>query len=124
MDALKNDRRFDAIAFRSGFAQGDPEVAGVNFGELDVQISEEGAKNREKTVEVLRKEFEKLPGVATNIGGFISHRIDDILSGVRSAIAVKIYGPELEQLRIIGKQVQSAMSGIPGIRHKNKQHRH
>jgi CzcA family heavy metal efflux pump len=115
MDALKNDRRFDAIALRSGFAQGDPEVAGVNFGELDVQISSEGAKNREKTVEVLRKEFEKLPGVATNIGGFISHRIDDILSGVRSAIAVKIYGPELEQLRTIGKQVQSAMSGIPGI---------
>ncbi|QLE46122.1 efflux RND transporter permease subunit (plasmid) [Nostoc sp. C052] len=115
MDALKNDRRFDAIALRSGFAQGDPEVAGVNFGELDVQISEEGAKNREKTVEVLRKEFEKLPGVATNIGGFISHRIDDILSGVRSAIAVKVYGPELEQLRTIGKQVQSAMSGIPGI---------
>lgn len=115
MDALKNDQRFDAIAFRSGFAQGDPDVAGVNFGELDVQISSEGAKDREKTIEVLRKEFEKLPGVATNIGGFISHRMDEILSGVRSAIAVKIYGPELEQLRTLGKQVQSAMSGVPGI---------
>lgn len=115
MDALKNDKRFDAIAFRAGFAQGDPDVAGVNFGELDVQISEEGAKNREKTIQVLRQEFDKLPGVATNIGGFISHRMDEILSGVRSAIAVKIYGPELEQLRIIGQQVQSAMSGIPGI---------
>jgi CzcA family heavy metal efflux pump len=115
MDALKNDKRFDAIAFRAGFAQGDPDVAGVNFGELDVQISEEGAKNREETIQVLRQEFDKLPGVATNIGGFISHRMDEILSGVRSAIAVKIYGPELEQLRIIGQQVQSAMSGIPGI---------
>lgn len=115
MDALKDDKRFDAIVFRSGFAQGDPDIAGVNFGELDVQISEEGAKDREKTVEVLRKEFEKIPGVATNIGGFISHRMDEILSGVRSAIAVKIYGPELEQLRTIGKQVQSTMSGIPGI---------
>jgi CzcA family heavy metal efflux pump len=115
MDALKTDKRFDAIAFRSGFAQGDPEVAGVNFGELDVQISEVGAKDREKTVEALRKEFEKLPGVATNIGGFISHRIDDILSGVRSAIAVKIYGPELEQLRTIGQQVQTAMGSIGGV---------
>jgi CzcA family heavy metal efflux pump len=115
MGALKTDKRFDAIAFRSGFAQGDPEVAGVNFGELDVQISEVGAKDREKTVEALRKEFEKLPGVATNIGGFISHRIDDILSGVRSAIAVKIYGPELEQLRTIGQQVQTAMGSIGGV---------
>ena len=115
MDALKNDRRFDAIAFRSGFAQGDPDVAGVNFGELDVQISLEGAKDRHSTIEVLRKEFEKLPGVATNIGGFISHRMDEILSGVRSAIAVKIYGPELEQLRTLGQQVQSAMKAVPGI---------
>ncbi|MGB8699898.1 MAG: efflux RND transporter permease subunit, partial [Thermosynechococcaceae cyanobacterium] len=115
MDALKNDKRFDAIVFRSGFAQGDPEVAGVNFGEMDVQISEIGVKDREKTVEALRQEFAKLPGVATNIGGFISHRIDDILSGVRSAIAIKIYGPELEQLRTIGQQVQSAVNGIPGI---------
>ena len=115
MDTLKNDKRFDAIAFRSGFAQGDPDIAGVNFGELDVQISEEGAKNREKTIEVLRKVFAKLPGVATNIGGFISHRMDEILSGVRSALAVKIYGPELAQLRTIGQQVQSAMSGISGI---------
>ncbi len=115
MDALKNDRRFDAIAFRSGFAQGDPDVAGVNFGELDVQISLEGAKDRQKTIEVLRKEFALLPGVATNIGGFISHRMDEILSGVRSAIAVKIYGPELEQLRTLGQQVQSAMKAVPGI---------
>ncbi|HBW87986.1 MAG TPA: CusA/CzcA family heavy metal efflux RND transporter [Cyanobacteria bacterium UBA11149] len=115
MDALKNDKRFDSIQFRSGFAQGDPDVAGVNFGEMDVQISEEGAKDREKTIEVLRKEYEKLPGVATNIGGFISHRMDEILSGVRSAIAVKIYGAELEQLRTIGQQVRDAMSGISGI---------
>ncbi|RUT01545.1 cation efflux system protein [Dulcicalothrix desertica PCC 7102] len=115
MDALKNNKLLDTIQFRSGFAQGDPDVAGVNFGEMDVQISEEGAKNREKTIEVLRSEYEKLPGVATNIGGFISHRMDEILSGVRSAIAVKIYGPELEQLRTIGQQVQTAMSGIPGI---------
>jgi CzcA family heavy metal efflux pump len=115
MDALKDDKRFDAIQFRVGFAQGDPEVAGVNFGELDVQLSEEGSRDREKTIATLRKELEKLPGVASNIGGFISHRIDDILSGVRSAIAVKIYGSELEQLRTIGQQVQSTMNGIPGI---------
>jgi CzcA family heavy metal efflux pump len=115
MDAFKNDQRFDSIQFRSGFAQGDPDIAGVNFGEMDVELSESGAKDREKTIAALRKEFEKIPGVALNVGGFISHRIDDILSGVRSAIAVKIYGPELEQLRTLGQQVQTAMSGIPGL---------
>jgi CzcA family heavy metal efflux pump len=115
MDVLKNDKRFDSLQFRSGFASGDPDVGGVNFGELDVQISEEGSIDREKTVAVLRQELEKLPGVASSIGGFISHRMDEILSGVRSAIAVKIYGPELDQLRTLGKQVQTTMASIPGI---------
>lgn len=87
----------------------------VNFGELDVELSEEGIKNREASIETLRKEFAKLPGVAANIGGFISHRLDEVLSGVRSAIAVKIFGIDLEQLRTIGSLVQSAMTNIPGV---------
>jgi CzcA family heavy metal efflux pump len=115
MEALKNDKRFDSLQLRSGFAQGDPDVGGVNFGELDVQLSEEGGKDRTKTIEVMRQELAKVPGVSVDIGGFISHRMDEILSGVRSAIAVKIYGPELEQLRTVGKQIQKVMSEIPGL---------
>ena len=114
-EAFKNDKRIESMQFRSGFAQGDPDVAGVNFGELDVEISEEGAKDREQVLEALRQEGKKIPGVVINIGGFISHRMDEILSGVRSAIAVKIYGAELDELRTVGQQVQSAMNGIPGL---------
>ncbi len=114
-EVFKDDKRIESIQFRSGFAQGDPDIAGVNFGELDVEISEEGAKEREKVIEALRKEGEKIPGVVINIGGFISHRMDEILSGVRSAIAVKIYGAELDELRTAGQEVQSAMSSIPGL---------
>lgn len=114
-DALKDDKRFDALQLRSGRAPGDSDVGGVNFGELDVELSKEGIKNREVSIETLRKEFAKLPGVAVNIGGFISHRMDEVLSGVRSAIALKIFGSDLEQLRNIGTQVQSAISNITGV---------
>lgn len=114
-DALKNDKRFEVLQLRSGRAPGDSDVGGVNFAEMDVELSEEGAKDREASVEVLRKEFNKIPGVAVNIGGFISHRMDEVLSGVRSAIAVKIFGPDLTQLRTIGQQVEAAMSNIPGV---------
>ncbi|AFZ10640.1 efflux RND transporter permease subunit [Microcoleus sp. F8-D3] len=114
-NSLKKDPRFDTVQFRSGRSQGDSEVVGTNFGELDVQISEEGIKEREESIEKIREEFEKIPGVVPNIGGFISHRMDEVLSGVRSAIAVKIFGPELEQLRTLGQQVQSAMSEVSGL---------
>ncbi len=114
-DALKNDSRFPYIQMRSGRAPGDGDAAGVNLAHLDIELSDTGMKNREATITKLREEFNKLPGVAPNIGGFISHRMDEVLSGVRSAIAVKIFGSDLEQLRTIGSQVNEVMKTVDGI---------
>jgi CzcA family heavy metal efflux pump len=114
-DTLKGDKSFDALQLRSGRAPGDSDVGGVNFAELDVELSEEGVRHRHESIEKLRQEFNKLPGVAVNIGGFISHRLDEVLSGVRSAIAVKIFGSDLDQLRAIAQQVQVAMNNVAGI---------
>jgi len=113
--ALKGDARFPYVQLRSGRAPGDGDAAGVNLGHLDIELSDAGMKDREGTIEKLREEFAKLPGVAPNIGGFISHRMDEVLSGVRSAIAVKIFGPDLEQLRTIGQQVNDVMKTVNGI---------
>ncbi len=114
-DALKNDARFPYVQLRSGRAPGDADAAGVNLGHLDIELSEEGMKNRTETLEKLRQEFAKLPGVAPNIGGFISHRMDEVLSGVRSAIAIKIFGTDLEQIRTLGRQVNNVMQTVEGI---------
>jgi len=114
-EALKGDPRFSSVQLRSGRAPGDADAGGVNLGHVDIEISDEGMKNREATLEKIRAEFAKLPGVAPSIGGFISHRMDEVLSGVRSAIAVKIFGPELDELRSIGAEVQTAMSSVQGV---------
>ena len=114
-DALKDDTRFEYVQVRSGRAPGDADAAGVNLAHIDIGLSEAGMKNRPKTLESLRQEFAKLPGVAPNIGGFISHRMDEVLSGVRSQIAVKIFGPDLDQLRSIGAQVEEQMKTVEGI---------
>ena len=114
-DALKNDTRFAYVQVRSGRAPGDADAGGVNLAHIDIGLSEEGMKNRQKSLESLRQEFGKLPGVAPNIGGFISHRMDEVLSGVRSQIAVKIFGPDLNQLRTISAQVEAQMKTVAGI---------
>ncbi len=113
--ALKDDPRIASVQMRSGRALGDAEAAAVNLAHLDIEISDAGMKDREATVEKVREEFAKIPGAVASIGGFISHRMDEILSGVRSAIAVKIFGSELDELRSLGQDVQAAMSDIPGL---------
>lgn len=114
-DTLKDDPRFSWVQLRSGRAPGDADAGGVTLGHLDVELSDEGIEDREGAIAKLREEFNKLPGVAPSIGGFISHRVDEVLSGVRSAIAVKVFGPELPELRILGTEVRDIMGDIPGV---------
>lgn len=113
--ALKTDPRFASVQARTGRASGDADAGGVNLAHLDVELSDVGMGDRDGSIAQLRQEFNKLPGVAPNVGGFITHRMDEVLSGVRSAIAVKLFGPDLAQLRAIGREVQTAISTIPGI---------
>ncbi|MBA3922701.1 MAG: efflux RND transporter permease subunit, partial [Nostocaceae cyanobacterium] len=114
-DALKDNKQFDAIQMRAGRAPGDTDAGGVNFGEMDLELTEAGLKDREVAIETLRTEFGKLPGVVANVGGFISDRFAEVLSGVRAGIAVKIYGDDFTQLRNLGSQVQSVMNSVEGI---------
>lgn len=113
--ALKDDSRFDSVQLRSGRAPGDADAGGVNLGHLDVELSPEGLKDREASVAKIRAEFARIPGIAPSIGGFITHRMDEVLSGVRSAIAVKVFGPDLNVLRSLGSEVETSMRGVNGL---------
>jgi cation efflux system protein involved in nickel and cobalt tolerance len=112
---LKDNPLYDWVQVRAGRAPGDADGAGVNMAHVDVELSDEALKDREASVKQLREAFLKLPGVAPNIGGFISHRMDEVLSGVRSAIAVKIFGPDLAELRRIGEQIRDVIQPIAGV---------
>jgi nickel/cobalt tolerance cation efflux system protein len=113
--SLQDNPLYEWVQVRAGRAPGDADGAGVNMAHVDVELSDEALKDREASVRQLREAFLKLPGVAPNIGGFISHRMDEVLSGVRSAIAVKIFGPDLAELRRIGEQVRDVIAPIEGV---------
>lgn len=113
--SLKDNPLYDWVQVRAGRAPGDSDGAGVSMAHVDVELSDRALKDRESSIKQLREAFNKLPGVASNIGGFISHRMDEVLSGVRSAIAVKIFGLDLAELRKIGEQVRDVIQPITGV---------
>jgi CzcA family heavy metal efflux pump len=114
-ETLKGDPRFKFIQTRSGRASGDSEAAGVNVAHVDIELTDKGMANRGESLKVMRSAFEKIPGAATNIGGFLSHRMDEVLSGVRSSIAVKIYGADLAELRKAGQKIEQQMKTVDGV---------
>jgi nickel/cobalt tolerance cation efflux system protein len=114
-NSLKDNPLYEWVQVRAGRAPGDADGAGVSMAHVDVELSDRALQNREDSIKQLREAFNKLPGVAPNIGGFISHRMDEVLSGVRSAIAIKIYGSDLAELRTIGEQVRDAIESVAGL---------
>ncbi|MBM3818326.1 MAG: efflux RND transporter permease subunit [Acidimicrobiia bacterium] len=102
-----------ATARRTGRAEYDEHVQGVEAAEIDVGLRETG-RPREELLADLRRGFAGLPGVNVTIGQPISHRIDHMLSGTRANIAVKIVGEDLPTLRRLGEQVREAMMAVPG----------
>jgi len=99
---------------RTGRAEMDEHAEGVHWSEIDVDFKE-GGRPRPVVLQELREKIEKAGDVYVNIGQPISHRLDHLLSGVRAQIAVKIFGPDLTELRRLGLQVESAMKTVPGV---------
>ena len=104
------------VGRRSGRAELDEHAEGVHVSELDVGLLPAGELKRtmgEISADI-RSRLVNLPA-AISIGQPISHRIDHMLSGVRSQIAIKIFGDDLDTLRGQADVLRSRLAAIPGI---------
>lgn len=99
---------------RTGRAEMDEHAEGVHWHEIDVDFKPDGRK-REIVLQEIRERIEKTGDVYVNLGQPISHRLDHLLSGVRAQIAVKVFGPDLSELRRFGGQIQDVMKDIDGV---------
>ena len=103
-----------ATARRTGRAELDEHVQGVEAAEIDVGLRDTG-RPRGELLAALRRGFSTLPGTNVTIGQPISHRIDHMLSGTRANIAVKVFGDDLSTLRRLGERVREAVGRVPGV---------
>lgn len=99
---------------RTGRAELDEHAEGVHRSELDVDL-EVSDRGRAAVLHDIREKLSDLPGVLVSVGQPISHRLDHMLSGVQAAIAVKIFGPDLAQLRRYAAETEMVMRDIDGI---------
>ena len=99
---------------RTGRADLDEHAQGANASEIDAQLDLTGRELADVMAE-LRAELAGLPGTNVTVGQPIGHRIDHMLSGTRAAIAVNLFGPELQRLREIAAEIETAAQGVPGL---------
>jgi CzcA family heavy metal efflux pump len=103
-----------STARRTGRAELDEHAQGVNAAEIDVRL-DLSRGHVEDIMAELRDRVTLVPGMNITVGQPIGHRIDHMLSGTRAAIAVKIFGPDLYQLRAFGESVRTAIEDVAGL---------
>ncbi len=111
-----------AIGRRTGRAEEDEHVQGVEASEIDLTLDMEAPtrlglakRTKPQLLDALRRDLASIPGVQATFGQPIGHRIDHMLSGTRANIAVKIFGDDLAKLRGVAKQVETVMRQVPGV---------
>ncbi|WP_298234775.1 efflux RND transporter permease subunit [uncultured Azohydromonas sp.] len=104
------------VGRRSGRAELDEHAEGVHVSELDVGLkpTHELTRPMGDIAADIRARLVNLPA-AVSIGQPISHRIDHMLSGVRSQIAIKLYGEDLDTLRAQADTLRARLAAIPGV---------
>lgn len=98
---------------RAGRAERGEDYGGSNFSEYDIRLKPDSPHKRDVLYHV-RKEFSQIPGLVTDTGSYLRHRMDHALSGVNAAIAVKVFGSDLPRLHEKAKEVEKLMKTIPG----------
>ena len=100
---------------RTGRAEQDEHVMGVNISEYVVSLNPNSTLSREELIEALHEAVEHVPGVEIEIEQPIAHLISHMLSGVTAQIAIKIYGDDLTTLRREAEEIRNAIADTSGI---------
>ncbi|MFB3825746.1 MAG: efflux RND transporter permease subunit [Bryobacteraceae bacterium] len=92
------------------------EAMGVNQGDVYVLLkprAEWKARSKEELISSLAAALEKIPGVSYNFTQPMAMRLDEVVSGIKADVALKIYG---EDSRVLEQKAEQALRLISGVR--------
>lgn len=105
----------ETVGFRVGRAERGDHVVPVSTVEFDIEFDPETTRERDEISADISQTMASIPGSFSVVSGPLADRIGHMLSGVSAQVAVKIFGPDLDEIGKIGAQVVSVARSIPGL---------
>ncbi|MEO7427033.1 MAG: CusA/CzcA family heavy metal efflux RND transporter [Fibrobacteria bacterium] len=106
------------VVSKTGRADIASDPMGVEISDVIVTLKPreewQDAKSKDELVEDMRKALDNLPGVASGFSQPIALRVDELVSGVKSAVGIKIFGEDLDILKSEAEKVARVLGRVPG----------
>ncbi|MBN8888505.1 MAG: efflux RND transporter permease subunit [Rudaea sp.] len=96
------------------------ETADVNYMEIYTALKPEREWTRGRNIKQLESAMQEtlekvVPNVVPSYTQPIQMRVEELISGVRATLALKLYGEDLAQLDKLSAQIKTALSKVPGV---------
>ena len=97
---------------------GDPEAVSNIEIYIGLKPHEQwvSASTRQALQGLMQTKLEQFPGLLLNFSQPIAARVDELLSGVKAQLAIKLFGPDLDVLAEQGQAIVKAIQGVDGAR--------
>jgi Cu/Ag efflux pump CusA len=104
----------DTVEQQIGRATAGEDTWPPNRSEFHVQLGAVTGRQEDDVLERIRATLDSYPGISTEALTFLGDRIGESLSGETAAVAIGIYGPDLDVLDRVGAQIAAVVDKIPG----------
>ncbi len=109
----------EEVVSRIGRPEAGSHPHPVNYAEIHIELKNkkdwEDYKNKKQLVEALNKSLSSYPGIQLNFTQPIQNAFDELLSGIKAQVAIKLFGEDLNVLRDKSNEIRNAIDNIPGL---------
>lgn len=103
------------VSHLTGRAGADAHDSGANTSEIQVVFEEGLEAESERLFAEVQKVLDKIGGADYSLGQPITHRVEELLSGVRAPVVIKVFGDDLTELRATADRVRDELAKQPGV---------
>ncbi len=106
------------VVSRTGTDEIGTDPMGPELSDIFIALSpkkEWRFKTKDELKEKMRESLEKIPGIAVVFSQPIQMRVDELVSGVRAQIAVKLFGEDMSILQEKGAEITAALKSLRGV---------
>jgi heavy metal efflux system protein len=107
-----------SVVSRTGANELGTDPMGMELSDMYVLLkpdSEWQAQSKSEIEAQVRRRLEQVPGIAFGLSQPIAMRVDELVSGVRSQVAVKLFGDDLETLRRKADEIARVLRQVRGM---------